>query len=148
MLTIGYNTTNTTLLVDEAGFQIEGQFWGVIDTQDPIGRVELDAGRVLKVGDNAFDGVDPSHPRFDDMSAVAAALADRKARREAAEQLEKDELLEQVDNADQLPAGGDGVPHKDDLVDELVAETTAAGGDVPSPSAPAKKSTSRAAAKK
>lgn len=155
MLTIGYNTTDISIIVDESGFSIPGRDWGVVDTLDPVGKAELDAGRLVKakVASLAAAAGDQGHPRAAEFAQVLEALEDRKQRREAAQALDKDELLTVVDDPDQLPVGGDGKPSKADLVDEAVAEATADNTDVVPPAAdvpetPQKKTTSRSAAKK
>lgn len=155
MLTIGYNTTDISIIVDESGFSIPGRDWGVVDTLDPVGKAELDSGRLVKakVASLAAAAADQGHPRAAEFAQVLEALEDRKQRREAAQALDKDELLTVVDDPDQLPVGGDGKPSKADLVDEAVAEATADNTDVVPPAAdvpetPQKKTTSRSAAKK
>lgn len=159
MLTIGFNHTDTPLVVDESGFTVPGHSWGVVDTLDPVGKAELDAGRLSKANIDRLEAAaaDAEHPRGVEIGQVLAALADRKERVAAAEALDKDELLEVVDDADELPTGGDGKPSKADLVDEAVADATAADEDIAAPDdeaaaesteTPKKKTTSRSAAKK
>src|SRR5690349_10217935 len=108
MLTIGYNTTPSPLVVDEAGFIIPGLFWGVIDTLDEQGRKEIESGRVLKASVDLLTELVASGDAHPDVAEVLAALEARKAAREAAEAMEKDELLEVVDpeQVDRIEPGG------------------------------------------
>lgn len=118
-LKLAYNTTETPLLVDGAGFQIGGRDWGPIDPSDSFAVAELAARRIVEVSEASLEAA------TDNPAAVRAlaALAARRERAEAAEALSKDELLERVgDSADALPVGGDGKPAKADLVEAAVAD--------------------------
>lgn len=132
-LKLAYNTTDSPILVDEAGYVIGGRSWGPVDANDVRALAEYDAGRLVDANEEALTA--SGNP--DAIDAVRA-LHDRRARYEAAQALDKDELIEALDPEviDDLPVGGDGKPAKDDLVE------VAAAGDAPLPEA-TKKTTSR-----
>lgn len=139
MLKLGYNTTDTPVLVDEGGYTIGGRSWGAIETTDSVGKVELDAGRVVLVDEDAA-----RKSERDDVVTAVASLDSRRAAQKAAEKASKDELVEALDPAvvESLDAGADGTPSKDDLVDAAVDT----GADLESGTT--KKSTSRRSGQK
>lgn len=140
-LKIAYNTTETPALVDAAGYQIGGRSWGPVDSTDELARAEFAAGRLVDVDEDLARGSE--HP---DLVAAVAALDARRARFDAARELDKAELVEGLDaeRVEAMETGGDGLPAKDDLVDATVAEATASGEDVPA--AEKKKTTTRRSA--
>lgn len=118
-LELAYNTTDSPVLVDEQGYLIGGRSWGAVDTTDPIGSAELDAGRIVLADEDAVGGASDNA----DAQAAIANLEDRRARFEEAKSLSKDELIDQLDDDTlaRLETGGDGKPAKDDLVDAVAA---------------------------
>lgn len=139
MLKLVYNTTPGPLLVDDSGFVIGGRSWGVVDTTDPIGSAELDADRLVFADEDA--AADSEHP---EVIAALAALAERRARREAASAADKSALIDALpaEVVNGLPVGGDDLPAKADLV-EAVEDTET---DLPAPADP--DTTSKATASK
>lgn len=141
MLKLGYNTTDSVVLVDEGGYQIGGRSWGPVETTDTIARQELEAGRITLVDDEDAAAASTR----DEVRDAVEALNTRRDRLAAAKAAKKDKLVEALPSGvvDALPAGGDGLPKKDDLVDAVVADPAVdLGADKKTP-----KTTSRAAAK-
>lgn len=142
MLKLAYNTTDSAVLVDSAGYFIGGREWGTVDSTDDIASAELAAGRLVEADEDA--AADSGNPLAFD---AVRHLRERRDRLEAAKAMDKDELVEALppEVVDALPEGATGEPAKADLVE-------AAAGDpsVQLDPVPAKKSTtsSRTAAKK
>lgn len=138
MLKIAYNTTDQSVLVDELGFTIGGRSWGVVDTTDPLGKAELDSGRIFLADEATLRGA-TDNPAA---QAAVAALDERVARLEAAQGADKDDLIEALppETVESLDVGGDGKPTKDDLVDAAVADPEA---DITTSTTAKKKTTSR-----
>lgn len=118
-LSLAFNTTDAPVLVDEAGYVIDGKGWGPVDTADPLGKAELDAGRLVPVTEKSLLAA-KDNPAA---QAAIAALDERRDRLEAARAQSKQELAEALPDEvlDALPVGGDGLPAKDDLVDATAA---------------------------
>lgn len=139
MLKLAYNTTDSAIVVDEAGYSIGGHEWGPVNTTDPIGSVELREGRLVVVDEKAA-------AKSENVAASGAvkSLEHRRDREARARKMDKDELAEAVapEVLETMEAGSDGLPSKDDLVDAVVADPLAVPESAP------KKSTSRTAAKK
>lgn len=117
-LQLAYNTTDSPLLVDDQGFVIGGRSWGVVDTSDPIGKAELAAGRVVLADEDSVGSSD----RQDAKDAVAH-LTQRREALSSAREMSKQELAEQLSDEQlaSMPAGSDGLPSKDALVDAVAA---------------------------
>jgi hypothetical protein len=117
-LSLAYNTTDGPVLADEAGYLIDGKSWGPVDTTDPIGKGELDSGRLILADEDAAAGSDNAEAK-----AAVERLAERRERVAAAKAQSKAELAEQVPDEvlATLPVGSDGQPAKSDLVDAVVA---------------------------
>lgn len=140
-LKLAYNTTDSAIVVDEAGYSIGGHEWGPYDTTDKIAGAELGAGRLIEVDEKAARKA--GNPLVD---AALLALDSRKARLEQAKAADKEQLAEALDPEvlDRMDAGGDGLPAKDELVEAVVASDVTV---TPEP-APKKSTSSRTAAKK
>ena len=134
MLKLAYNTTDSAV-VDEQGYSVGGQQWGVVDTTDPITQADFDAGRLIEVDEDQAGKSD----RPEVVEAVEA-LKHRRDKVKKAKAKDKDVLIDALDPevVDGLPVGASGEPSKDDLVDAVVATDA----DLPAKSAKSAKKSS------
>jgi hypothetical protein len=144
-LKLAYNTGDQPVLVDEAGYTIGARGWGVVDSTSELTKAEYEAGRLVDASEDALAGSEN-----EEALAAVAELGRRREALEAAQALTKDELIEALpeDVVAELPEGGDGKPAKADLVEAATADPELLEDVEAPPAKPAKKSTSRTAAKK
>jgi hypothetical protein len=129
-LSIAYNTTDAPVLADESGYLIDGRGWGPVDTSDPLGKAELEAGTLVLADEKQLAGSDNA-----DAKDAVRRLEERRERLAAAKAQSKAELAEQVPDEvlATLPVGGDGLPAKDALVDAAAAASTSEDDTTPKP---------------